>query len=722
MRSFVGLAIYFRILVECFQIIMIPLYAILKKNAIFVWEEAEQTAFDTIKSVLSTFPAVMPVDYSLIPFILIIAVDASLKGWGGVMMQERDGVRRIARYESGVWSSAEAAYDAGKLECRAVLKAFKKFRHWLYGVHFILETDANTLVAQLNRPASDLPGALVTRWLTWIRLFDFEVKHVPGTKNGAADGLSRRPATEEELCEQALERDIDDFIAAEISFLRVAVSPVDTMISVEIPATGDPARSSRVLGESYSDESERIAKFLTTLQRPPEMSRSEFSMFKKKALKFVVQDGHLFYRGHGRDLVMRRVLDRVEDRERALQSVHNELAHKGREATYNLLAKRYYWPGLYEETAKFVRCCFECQARDPVRTFEPTQPTHPLQLWERWFVDTTPAPNENDYRSMVQARDSASGWLEARALKETNANRVAQFIWEDIICRHGVPHEIVIDFGPEMRTELRDFLKSYGVHVVSISAYHPQANGPVERAMRTLKDALSKMTNGYEVDPVSGQRPPSWKSQLSLAVLADRATLHAHTGISPFRFVCGIDAVLPIDLEVPTWASLPWETVETRAELIAMRARQINQRDQDISEAMLRLNRLREQNKEYLDAHKNLRTGPLQEKDMVLLHDTRLEDDLTSKNKLRFRWTGPYRIKKDFGNGAYEIAELDGTIYRQMNPDSTAINGSRLKRFHYRALWENGAAEEHERMEAENANLPVARRRRRGRPPRAPGE
>ena len=68
-----------------------------------------------------------------------------------------------------------------------------------------------------------------------------------------------------------------------------------------------------------------------------------------------------------------------------------------------------------------------------------------------------------------------------------------------------------------------------------------------------------------------------------------------------------------------------------------MRARQINQRDQDISEAMLRLNRLREQNKEYLDAHKNLRTGPLQEKDMVLLHDTRLEDDLTSKNKLRFR-------------------------------------------------------------------------------------
>lgn len=728
-RSFVGLAVYFRILVEGFQIIMIPLYAVLRMDAAFMWGMAEQRAFDEIKAILSTFPAVMPIDYSLIPFIMIVAVDASGKGWGGVLMQKREGVRRVARYESGVWSSAEATYDAGKLECRAVLKTFKKFRHWLYGVHFTLETDANTLVAQLNRPASDLPGALVTRWLTWIRLFDFEVKHVPGTKNGAADGLSRRPATEEERRDQANERDIDDFIAAEISFLKVAVSPVDTMVSVEIPAPTGSANdndaataadaSTRVLSDTYSDESEQIAKFLTTLRRPPEMSRSQFSTFKKKALKFIVQDGHLFYRGHGRDLIMRRVLDRPEDRERALQGVHTELAHKGREATYNLLAKRYYWPGAYEQTAKFVRCCFECQARDPVRSFEPAERTRPLQLWEKWFIDTTPAPNENGYRSVVQARDSASGWLEARALKETNANRVAQFVWEDIICRHGVPHEIVIDFGPEMRSELRNFLKRYGVHVISISAYHPQANGLIERAMRTLKDALSKMTNGYETDPAQDQGQPSWTSQLSLAVLADRSTLHAHTGVSPFRFVCGIDAVLPIDLEVPTWTSLPWEKVETRADLLAMRAKQISKRDQDVEDAMFRLNRLREQNKEYLDAHRNLRTGPLQKDDLVLLHDTRLEDDLTSKNKLRFRWTGPFRITKDFSNGAYEIAELDGTIYRQMNPDSTAINGSRLKRFHYQALWgDNETVEGEDRIAAENEHLPAARRRRRGRPPR----
>jgi len=85
------------------------------------------------------------------------------------------------------------SYDAMKCECHAVLKALQKVRYWLYGVHFILEMDANVLVTQLNQSATDLPGSLVTRWIAYIRLFNFEVCHVPGHKHTAADGLSRRP-------------------------------------------------------------------------------------------------------------------------------------------------------------------------------------------------------------------------------------------------------------------------------------------------------------------------------------------------------------------------------------------------------------------------------------------------------------------------------------------------------------------------------------------------
>ncbi|OJD10440.1 hypothetical protein ACJ73_09791, partial [Blastomyces percursus] len=85
----------------------------------------------------------------------------------------------------------------------------KKCRYYLYGVHFILETDAKTLVAQLNRSATDLPaGALVTGWLAWIRMLDFEVRHI--------DGLSRRPPAEGEVPE---DQNIDEFIDAELNYI-----------------------------------------------------------------------------------------------------------------------------------------------------------------------------------------------------------------------------------------------------------------------------------------------------------------------------------------------------------------------------------------------------------------------------------------------------------------------------------------------------------------------
>jgi hypothetical protein len=82
-------------------------------------------------------------------------------------------------------------------------------------VKFLLETDANVLVAQLNGAASDLPGLLLMRWIAWIRLFDFDVKHVSGKKHTAADGLSRRLRTILEMEEEdSEEEDIEDFVDA----------------------------------------------------------------------------------------------------------------------------------------------------------------------------------------------------------------------------------------------------------------------------------------------------------------------------------------------------------------------------------------------------------------------------------------------------------------------------------------------------------------------------
>jgi len=83
-----------------------------------------------------------------------------------------------------------------------------------------METDADTLLHQLHIPAKDLPRALVTCWIVWIRLFDFDVKHVPWRLNVGPDGLPRQPGGPREP-EPEEEHGLDKTIDASLWGIRV---------------------------------------------------------------------------------------------------------------------------------------------------------------------------------------------------------------------------------------------------------------------------------------------------------------------------------------------------------------------------------------------------------------------------------------------------------------------------------------------------------------------
>jgi len=147
-RAFIGVCVYYRIWIKGFAIIAAPIYILFRKNVEWKWGKEQDLAMDALKAALTQAPALVKIDYSEGAGEVILAADASLDGWGSVLMQLDDkGKRHPSRYESGLWTKAEASYDATKRECRAVLKALRKVRYWLYGIHFVLETDANVLVA-----------------------------------------------------------------------------------------------------------------------------------------------------------------------------------------------------------------------------------------------------------------------------------------------------------------------------------------------------------------------------------------------------------------------------------------------------------------------------------------------------------------------------------------------------------------------------------------------
>lgn len=97
-----------------------------------------------------------------------------------------------------------------------------------------------------------------------------------------------------------------------------------------------------------------------------------------------------------------------------------------------------------------------------------------------------------------------------------------------------------MDGGPENKGAVEELMTKYKIKKVIVSAYHPQANGMVERGHKPLSDALSKMSDEGK----------GWVRHLPAVLWADRTTVKTTTGMTPYYLICGSEPVLPIELDV----------------------------------------------------------------------------------------------------------------------------------------------------------------------------
>jgi len=182
-RSFLGLAGYYRKFIQDFSRIATPLTHLTKKGVPYVWSAQCQEAFDCLKQKLTTAPVLM------IPSserCFVVYTDASLMGLGGVLMQ----TQRVVAYASRQLRIHERNYPTHDLELAAVVFALKTWRHYLYGVQFELFTDHQSLrylysQKELNQRQS--------RWMEFIKDYEFAFQYHPGKANVVADALSRKP-------------------------------------------------------------------------------------------------------------------------------------------------------------------------------------------------------------------------------------------------------------------------------------------------------------------------------------------------------------------------------------------------------------------------------------------------------------------------------------------------------------------------------------------------
>src|SRR6266542_1650100 len=110
-------------------------------------------------------------------------------------------------------------------------------------------------------------------------------------------------------------------------------------------------------------------------------------------------------------------------------------------------------------------------------------------IFERWEVDIVePLPiTREGNRYIVVAMDYFSRWPKAKSLKVANADTVAMFLYEEIICRFGALRTLQSDRGTHFVNELIQRLtKRFKVKHSLSSPYHPQSNGLVERFNKML--------------------------------------------------------------------------------------------------------------------------------------------------------------------------------------------------------------------------------------------
>jgi hypothetical protein len=136
--------------------------------------------------------------------------------------------------------------------------------------------------------------------------------------------------------------------------------------------------------------------------------------------------------------------------------------------------------------------------------------------------------------------DRSSRWLEAVPLKTMDAAACVDALTSVWIARFGVPTTLTSDRGTQFCSELwNNMCRRLGIHHIRTTAYHPQANGMLERAHRQLKEALRAR--------LAGDR---WPDHLPWVLLGLRAAPKDTSGISSAELVYGVPLTLPGQLLV----------------------------------------------------------------------------------------------------------------------------------------------------------------------------
>lgn len=483
-RRFLGMLNYYRRFVPNAAQFQAPLIqAVVATNGKgakpFIWSPELLEQFEACKMSLSDATLLQhPVSGAA----LGLFTDASSVHIGSCLQQQVNGEWFPLAFFSKKLTDKQTQWPAYYRELLAVYESVQHFRHVLEIQHVTIFTDHKPLLYAFVQRREKLPPAQLNQ-LSFISQFTTDIKYIKGEDNVVADAMSRVDAIalEEDYEALAKSQEADQ----ELYKLRHKGSSLQ-LTNVTIPGTN--------ISVTCDVSTGKPRPYLT----PP---------------------------------FRRAVFDKL----------HN-LSHPGARATTRLVTERYVWPSVNRDCKEWARTCEACQRAkvsrhisSPLGNFD-----LPSGRFRHVHIDIVgPLPICNDFRYCLTAIDRATRWTEVWPMRSITAEEVAETLTREWIPRFGVPSVITTDQGTQFESDLfRRLMSLFATTRTRTTAYHPCANGMIERVHRQLKAALMCHSD-------------SWVRALPSVLLGMRSAFKEDLKATAAELVYGEALRLPGELLVP---------------------------------------------------------------------------------------------------------------------------------------------------------------------------
>ena len=527
-RGFLGFANFYRKFIPHFARLSEPLVQLTRKDAKFVWGTEQERSFRTIKEAFLSDEILVPFDPEL-PTIL--ECDSSGHALGGTLSQRGpDSVLRTVAYLSRKFLAHECNYPIHDKELLAVICCLKEWDAELRGVReFEVITDHKNLEYFTKKQK------MTERHVRWSvelsRFGNMKFRYRPGKENVRADALSRR--------DQDMPQDEDDDRIASREFVmltpayqqdgvRVAASlPLVTpIVSDTLP---QPPNEQELIQNHWATAVAKDDLYQEVLQSVQKGQRS-LSTTRKIAVSLgdcaINSDDRLTWR------TRTWVPESEPLRTGIIQIAHLSLqtGHPGREETYRIVAREWYWPKMSDDIRRFVRNCELCRKSTPWRDgrhgYLRPLPV-PSRTWQHLTVDfITGLPLSEGKSNLMVVKDRLSKAAILIPMQKIESQDVAWAFVREVYRHHSLPLSITSDRGPQFASAMwGDVCRLLGIRRNLSTAYHPQTDGTTERANSDIEVVVRVFCNNDQ---------DNWATLCPILELMLNSRTNTSTGVSPF--------------------------------------------------------------------------------------------------------------------------------------------------------------------------------------------